>query len=490
MKPLIILILLAFLAGCASPAANTAESTAVSAGSSALENLAAAIPETSSNEPPVKASALHAAPAAITQDGQTRLHLIDLASGADVAGSSPLELPAGAVVSASAASPDRIHLALTSGVGRSCRSFGGGSSCYEAAETLHLVDVGAWQKLDVALPGKGYATPLAFNPDSSRLALAYNTPQASSLLVYDVASGEQTARLALDFLPEWMAYVLGGKTLAVYGSPLGDDPGVAQPPAPRLLLLDPDSLQEAKELRFDSLLDGDWCLENCDQSHELRRAAMWKPALALAPDGSRLYIVHADQETLTSIDLAQGAVHDAAIEQPTSWLERLLSATAGVAHAKGLAQGAIKSAVVSPDGSRLYVLSQRLSGDPQAEYEGQELQVIDLTSDQTPGSVLASTELTPDRYVYAMQPLSSGETLLLLGYVDEKLFIQAVSSGDLKPSTSLTGWQAADGPGVLLGQNLSEQDNELAVIDPVSLEVLRTWKVDGNGTWLPVVLEY
>jgi hypothetical protein len=74
--------------------------------------------------------------------------------------------------------------------------------------------------------------------------------------------------------------------------------------------------------------------------------------------------------------------------------------------------------------------------------------------------------------------------------VDEKLFIQAVSSGDLKPSTSLTGWQAADGPGVLLGQNLSEQDNELAVIDPVSLEVLRTWKVDGNGTWLPGVLEY
>ena len=175
MKPLIILILLAFLAGCASPAANKVEPTAVSAGSSALENLAAAIPETSQTEPPGKPSALQAAPAAITQDGQTRLHLIDLASGADVAGSSPLELPAGAVVSASAASPDRIHLALTSGVGRSCRSFGGGSSCYEAAETLHLVDVAAWQKLDVALPGKGYATPLAFNPDSSRLALAYNT---------------------------------------------------------------------------------------------------------------------------------------------------------------------------------------------------------------------------------------------------------------------------------------------------------------------------
>ena len=485
MKPLIILILLAFLAGCASPAAITAESTPANAGSSALDNLAAAIPETSAVEPTGKPAAIQAAPVAITQDGATSLHLIDLATGADAAGATPMDLPVGATVSASAALEDKSQVALASGVGHSCRSFAGGSSCYDAAETLHLVDTASWQKLDVALPGNGYVSPMAFNPDGSRLALGYNTSKASSLLVYDFASGEQTARLALDFMPEWIAYVLGGKTLAVYGVPLGDDPGVAQPPAPQLLLLDPTNLEASKELRFDSLLDGDWCLENCDKSHELRLAAMWKPALTLSPDGSRLYIVHADQEILTSIDLAQGAVHDAAIEKATSWLERLLSATAGVAHAKGPAEGAIKSAMVSPDGSRLYVLSQRLSAD-QESYQGQELQVIDLSGGQAPGSVLASTELTPDRYVYAMQPLSDGESLLLLGYIDDKLVIQAVSAGDLEPAASLTGWQAAYAPGVLLGQNSSDYSSKLAVIDPASLEVLRTWQVKGYAAWLPV----
>jgi hypothetical protein len=348
------------------------------------------------------------------------------------------------------------------------------------------VDTATWQKLDAPLPGDGYAAPMAFNADNSRLALGYHTAQESSLLVYDVSNGKQTAHLGLDFQPEWIAYVLGGKTLAVYGVPPGDDPGMTQPPAPRLLLLDPDNLKADKELSFDSMVDGEWCLENCDKSHELRLTAMWKPAITLSPDGSQLYIVHADQETLTRIDLAQGAVHEAAIEKATSWLERLLSVTAGVAHAKGRAQGAIKNASISPDGSHLFVLSQRFSGDPEAFYEGQELQVIDLSGEQTLGRVLARTEITPERYVYAVQPLPDGESLLLLGYIDEKLVIQAVSTGDLEPSASLSGWQAAYAPGVLLGQNPSDHSSKLAVIDPASLEVLQTWKVDGYAAWLPV----
>ncbi len=80
------------------------------------------------------------APLAITQAGVAQLHLIELSTGLDAVGCAPISLPAGAVISKSILSVDQIHLALVSGEGLSCQPYAGGSTCYPAADTLHLVD--------------------------------------------------------------------------------------------------------------------------------------------------------------------------------------------------------------------------------------------------------------------------------------------------------------------------------------------------------------
>ena len=495
MKPILILILLVFLAGCKASPGTIVQPEPASPVSAAPASSGAVptqtpgetlVPATSARTPEAAVSGF--APLAVTQAGVNQLHLIDLSAGLDAAGRAPISLPAGAEISKSVTSADQNHLALVSGEGLSCQPYAGGSTCFPAADRLHLVDTAIWQAQEAPLSGQGSVSHLVFHPDGSRLALTYNTASQSSLLVFDAASGEQTAQLVLDFQPEWLAFVLDGKALAVYGVPRSADPGLTQPPAPRLQLLDPTSLQPRRDMRFDSLLSGEWCLEGCTGSPDQRHFIRWKPGLALSPDGSHLYIIHADQEILSSIDLAKGDRQENPIETAASWLERLLSRTAQVTLAKGLAEGAIRNAAISADGARLYVLTERYTQDPPASQSGQRLQVIELPEGPAavqPGIVLASANLNPDRPMHALLPASGGEQLLLLGYAGNKPLLQVVSAADLEPSASLIGWEVSPGPGVFLGRRTTPAGSELAVIDPGTLEVLKSWQVEGDAAWLP-----
>ncbi len=193
---------------------------------------------------------------------------------------------------------------------------------------------------------------------------------------------------------------------------------------------------------FDSLLSGEWCLEGCTGSPDQRHFIRWKPGLALSPDSTHLYIIHADKEVLSSIDLAKGDRREHPIETAASWLERLLSRTAAVAHAQGLAQGAIRSAAVSADGTRLYVLTDRYSQDPSTSRAGQHLQVIELP--QGPAAVQpgmcwrapTSIQTAPCTHFYSPQ---AANQLLLLGYAGIEPLLQVVSAADFEPSASLIG---------------------------------------------------
>ncbi len=76
---------------------------------------------------------------------------------------------------------------------------------------------------------------------------------------------------------------------------------------------------------------------------------------SFAPDRDALYVVHADSEQLTTVDFESQTVKTVEIQPKLTWFERLLSMTAGIAHAK-IGDGITRQAAVSPDGQFLYVV--------------------------------------------------------------------------------------------------------------------------------------
>ena len=71
-----------------------------------------------------------------------------------------------------------------------------------------------------------------------------------------------------------------------------------------------------------------------------------------------LYVVHPDEDKLTSVDFEAEKVYTAEIHPQLTWIDRLLLLTASVAHAK-VAEGTSKRVVVSPNGRYLYIVGQR-----------------------------------------------------------------------------------------------------------------------------------
>jgi hypothetical protein len=92
--------------------------------------------------------------------------------------------------------------------------------------------------------------------------------------------------------------------------------------------------------------------------HQPGQAIYLYPGLAFASGKDILYVVHPDDDRLTTVDFGAQKVSTAEIKPQLSWFERLLSLTAGVAHAK-IAEGTRKDVVVSPDGRFLYIVGQR-----------------------------------------------------------------------------------------------------------------------------------
>ena len=131
MRPIVWLFLLVLLAGCSTAPATDRDLSSTNTGNAAPVSTGAVIP--ASSEPAAsgdleeasaalasKLTAELGAPLAVTQEGVTQLHLIDLSTGLDAPGRAPITLPAGAEISASITSADKSLLAVVSGEGQAC----------------------------------------------------------------------------------------------------------------------------------------------------------------------------------------------------------------------------------------------------------------------------------------------------------------------------------------------------------------------------------
>jgi hypothetical protein len=265
-------------------------------------------------------------------------------------------------------SQDGKRLAIVDFHGQSCDSYAGGSRCRGGHGELLLVELPAWEILRTKLPFEGTVETMAFNQQADQIALATSDRDGQELFLLDGENGGLLARRSLDFPVELLAFNAMGSSLVVYGTPINPPAGMAKPEVPRALLIDSESFETLWEQALPQITSGHWCLQNCENSHELIVFASWRPGVVLSPGGDGLFIVHADEDRLTTLDFASREVRSTSIQEKKSWIERLLALTAGTAQAKAGMEGAFKIATLSPDGSTLYTAGFAMHTRPDEEH--------------------------------------------------------------------------------------------------------------------------
>jgi dipeptidyl aminopeptidase/acylaminoacyl peptidase len=242
------------------------------------------------------------------------------------------------------------------------------SSEFPSGGSLHLIDLSTWEGQVQELQLDGYVNAMDFSPDGKQLAISHGDT-TGQVLIFDTSKPFVKAKSAvrqnsMDFFIYNMKFTSDGNGLMVYGSQIENRYTVNEmsPNPPIVALLDSADLS----VRWKTLLKGvrhgvvpkDESGDVSADLHQPGQAIYLYPGLAFAPGQDILYVVHPDEDKLTTVDFGAQKVSTVQIKPQLSWFERLLSLTAGVAHAK-IAEGTSKQAVASQDGQFLYIVGQR-----------------------------------------------------------------------------------------------------------------------------------
>lgn len=336
--------------------------------------------------------------------------------------------------------------------GKTLAMIGFVSSEYPRGGSLHLIDLDTWEDSAQELQLDGYVNAMDFSPDGQRLAISYGNG-ISRILIFDVSkpfikSKSGAPQSSLDYLVYKMRFSADGSGLLVYGSQIENRYTVNEmsPNPPLVTLLDSADLTKRWETSLEGVRQGvvpkEANGEAASDLHQPGQSIYLFPGLAFAPDQDVLYVVHPDEDKLTTVDFDAQKVSTVVIQPQLSWIEKLLSLTAGVAHAK-IAEGTSKQMVISPDGQFLYIVGQRndLIEDKDGNWQVIEnplgLQIVrakdgsQLTTYHTEAGELS---ISPDgRYLY----------LRGLGGKDIKYWTQIYDTSNNQPMARMDGmWLA------------------------------------------------
>jgi hypothetical protein len=286
----------------------------------------------------------------------------------------------------------------------------------------------------------------------------------------------------LDFYPRLLNFSSDNAGLAVYGAPMGSD-GLTVG-EPRALLLDAASLEIEWEISLPGITDGQIRLTESDGSESFE---WWGPAAVFSPEQQKLYLVHADEEKLTTVDFAQQATGTVTIQPAQSWLEQLFALTAGVARAKAL-DGTMKSAVISRDGSELYIVGQTSDTwkDDKGNWQFTQTPLGLMVVDAATG--VEKARLDNDATELVLSP--EGEILYLRGWSENSSWTDVVDTATLEVEKHLEGrylvpGRKLNGKPILLSETYFNTTGQatLAVLDPETHETIKKWSA-WNSSWL------
>jgi hypothetical protein len=230
---------------------------------------------------------------------------------------------------------------------------------------LHLIELPAWIDHLTNVTFDDFVGSLLFSPDGKQLLWseptrtdpAHGLPRDYRLYRYDLDSGvrSEVLQLPASFDPWEMRVLAGGSRLAIYGLPTTPD-NLAED-IPHVLLVDLDAGRLAADLRLEGVTAGQMEVDPARGNESPYR--MYRPGLAWDLRRSLLYVVQADSDKITVVDLAEGEVRRQADIRPAqSLLERFLGWLATPAQAKAV-PGTERWAALNPNGDQLYVVGLR-----------------------------------------------------------------------------------------------------------------------------------
>jgi len=315
-------------------------------------------------------------------------------------------------------------------------------------------------------------------------------------MILDTGAGRIMGQRVLQFRPTLLTYTKDGVNLVVYGQPLGTLPGISKPGSPHVLLVGATSLEVQWDQQLDGIVSGYWCSENCTSSLDQWLSVDWEPAVIPSQDGRQLYILHADEDRLTTVDFNTRTVQSTEIRIAQSGFVWFLAFTAGVAKAKGSYTGVTKKAAISPDGKLIYLVVvttnpiRGADGNSQSVEAKLELQVIDMKRSQ----LVASREIhIPGTWIAAdgVKFTPDGAFLVLNGWKDGGRWSEVLEAKSLKLVADLDGWELVltrrvDGQPIVLGDKWQEGKLvEFALLNPRTFEIGEIWKVESTyAAWL------
>jgi DNA-binding beta-propeller fold protein YncE len=351
--------------------------------------------------------------------------------------------------------------------------------------SLLLIDLPAWKTQRIELELVGWVSNMVFSPDGKQLAIAHGESN-HKLTIFNIQQGVITSQGNTDSYVSRLKFTESGKELMLYSPAVDTTNGLSAGP-PEILLLDAADLSPRWSAELENVHDGIFPKDkNVTPSniHEPGQAFYMSPGLVFAPDRDVLYVVHADSDQLTTVDFGAQQIETVKIQTHLTWFERLLSLTAGVAHAK-IADGTNKQAAVSPDGKFLYVVGvnnssfQDKQGNWQMEQTPLGLEIIQ-TSD---GSRVERIEndateisLSPDgRFLYLRNwgqksPWTEIYDMANQQVTTHKEWIFAMPAMRINGEYLLVSTVSTD-----------EYTHHMRVLEPDGSKVLSEWTVSGEN---------
>jgi DNA-binding beta-propeller fold protein YncE len=406
--------------------------------------------------------------------GGTVLFPLDPASGKALPGYEPIPL---GYSSFHAFSPDHSKLAVVSFPTETALN-----------GSLVLIDLPAWKRQRFNLELIGWVNSIVFSPDGKRLAISHGQSNYKLTLI-DLTRGVILAQEQTDSFVSYLKFTKSGDALMLYSPAVSTGNGLSAGP-PNISLLDAADLSPRWSAELEGVREGIFPKDETATEANIQepgQAFYISPGLAFAPERDTLYVVHADSEQLTTVDFEGQKVKTVDIQARLTWFERLLSLSAGVAHAK-VADGIIRQAVVSPDGKFLYVVGvnhaslQDKWGSWQMEQTPLGLEILQTSNgSRVDRFETNATELSlsPDgRFLYLRNWGKTTPSTEIFDTVTQQVVLRKDKISAM-PALQMNGE-------FLLASTYSTSDtsHHMAILQPNGSSVLAEWTDDEFVWWL------